>query len=337
MDYWKKRIVTMLVLSVLSGCGSLHRTPAWVNNPQSVYPENEYLVAVGEGDTRHAAENIAEANLARIFEAHIESDERLIDQVHETNTSFQRATEFTTDINILSSQTLHNIQHAESWRDNRGRVHAVAYLNRRDTAEIYRNKIANQTAGIQFLLAQAEQTGDLIKQYAILRESSRQALKNERLLQQLKIIHPPSAAGSLPYSEDHLRKNLADTAQQIRVKINLTGDTNGRMTAVIEDLITRYGFVGGTPSLLNIEGRISITDTGQRTADLVFVRYELVLQIKDAQNSVLFTLNEKGREGHVSLSEARNRSFRTLENKIKSTGSKRLDVYFDSLIDQTPQ
>jgi hypothetical protein len=336
MDYWKKGIVVALVLSTLSGCSSLHRTPAWVNNPKSVYPESHYLVAVGEGDTRRAAENAATANLSKIFEAHIESDERLIDQTHETEKSFDRTTDFTTDINILSSQTLHNIQHAESWRDKRGRIHAVAYLNRRETAGIYREKISAQTERIQFLLDQANQTDDLIKQYATLRAGSRQAWANSQLVRQLKVIYPASAAGSLPYSENILRKDLADTAKQIRVNINVAGDDNQRIAAVVEELVTRYGFVGGTPALLNVEGHISITDIKQRTSGLVFVRYELVLQVKDAQGSVLITLNEKGREGHISFAEARIRSFRTLENSINATGNKRLDAYFDSLIDQTP-
>ncbi|MCK5675565.1 MAG: hypothetical protein KAH99_00960, partial [Verrucomicrobia bacterium] len=75
----------------------------------------------------------------------------------------------------------------------------------------------------------------------------------------------------------------------------------------------------------------------QRTADLVFVRYTLALQVKETDGTTLISLNEKGREGHVSLSEARIRSFRTLETAIKSTGNTRLDAYFDTLIDPMPQ
>ncbi len=89
--------------------------------------------------------------------------------------------------------------------------------------------------------------------------------------------------------------------------------------------------------MLKIDGHVAVNDTGQRTADLVFVRYALALQVKEADGTVLVSLNDKGREGHVSLAEARARSFRTLENSIKSTGNARLDAYFDSLIDPMPQ
>jgi hypothetical protein len=331
-------LLPTLLLSMV-GCKMLgNGIPDWMANPKSAYPENQYLVAVGEGDTRRAAENAAAASLARIFEAHIESDERLLDQTRETRKSFERTTDFTAAISILSSQTLINIQHAEAWRDDQGRVHAVAYLNRRETAAIYRDKIDEQTALVHFLVAQSEQTNDLLKKYATLRAAVRHMAQNKTLLRQLKVIHPPSIPGSTPgYSENKIRQALAETAQQIRVEIKVDGDDAHRMGSVLEELVTRYGFVVGTPAILKITGSIDVADTGQRTADLVFVRYTLALQVKEANGPILVSINEKGREGHVSLAEARVRSFRTLENMIRPSGSQRLDAYFAALIDQLPQ
>jgi hypothetical protein len=332
-------IFVVLSFPTLNGCKSLTGgTPDWVSNPKAVYPENQYLVAVGEGDTRRAAENAAAANLARIFESHIESDERMVDQTRETNKAFERTTDFTTDINILSSQTLFNIQHAEAWKDGNGRYHAVAYLDRRETAAIYRGKIDELSTRVHFLIGQSEQPGALLKKYATLRAAARAAAENDQLLRQLKVIHPPSVPDSTPgYSDNTIRNALADTAKQIRVQIKVEGDDDRRMTAVLEELITRYGFVVGAPAVLRIDGRVAVTDTGQSTKDLVFVRYELVVQIKDADGTVLAAVNDKGREGHISLHEARVRSFRTLETAIKASGGARLDAYFDSLIDQAPQ
>ncbi len=334
------RVYLCLSVILLSGCTSLtgRGTPDWVLNPKTVYPENQYLVAIGEGDTRRAAENSAAANLARIFEARIESDERILDRSRETENSFERTTDFTANINILSSQTLYNIQHAEAWSDEKGRVHAVAYLNRRETAAIYRDKINEQTTLVNFLLAQSEQTEDLLKKYAVLRAATRHATEANYLLQQLKVIHPRSIPNSTPsYTERKIQKTLAETARKIRVDINVAGDDAQRITSALEELITRYGFVIGTPAVLKIVGSISVDDTGQRTADLVFVRYSLALQIREADGTVLVSINEKGREGHISLGEARIRSFRTLENIIRPSGAQRLDAYFDTLIDPLPK
>jgi hypothetical protein len=328
-------------VALFNGCKSLTGgTPDWLANPQSVYPESEYLVAIGEGDTRRAAENTAAAHLSRIFEAHIESDERLLDQSRETNESFERTIDFTSDINILSAQTLYNIQHAEAWTDGKGRVHAVAYLDRRKTAALYRDKIDRQTSQVHFLCTHAEETDDLLKKFANLRAAVRHAQEARYLLRQLKVIHPPAVPGATPgYTERRIRRDLAETAKQIRVQINIDGDVNDdrRITAVLDELVTRYGFVVGKPAVLKMEGRVAVNDTGQRTADLVFVRYELIMQIKDATGTMLVSVTEKGREGHVSLKEAQVRAFRTLENAIDSKGAGRLDAYFDSLVDHMPQ
>lgn len=322
---------------VLTSCTTLSGgEPGWVSNPKTAYPDDLYLAAVGAGDTRRSAENAATASLSRIFESHIESDERVLDQIHETTTRFERTTDFSSDVNILSSQTLYNIQHAEAWKDGSGRYHAVAYLDRRETAAIYRDKIDELTGRVHFTLTLAEQADNLLDRYAQLRAANRRAAENDRLLRQLRVIHPPTASASAPdYSISEIHKALADTARQIRVQIHIEGDTDGRMTACIEELITRYGFVLGTPTVLEIAGRVAITDDGQRTADLVFVRYELAVQIKDTGGIVLAAVNNKGREAHQSQTEARSRSFRTMERAITTEGVQRLDAFFDALTDQS--
>ncbi len=333
---WKIGILSLLGCCLLTGCfSSKGREPDWVANPKSVYPEERYLVAVGAGDTRRSAENSAAASLSRIFESHIESDERLLDQTHETGSSFERTTDFSADINILSSQTLYNIQYAESWKDPSGRYHVVAYLNRRETAEIYRDKIEEQTTRVNFLRATAETAGDVLTRYATLRAANTHAHEADLLLRQLKVIYPRAVGDVTPgYSLNQLRKALADTAKEIKVQITVEGDEDRRMTATLQDFITRYGFVIGRPSALDMTARIDVDDTGERNQGLVFVRYEMLLQITDAQGDVVVTVRDKGREAHKTMESARTRSFRTLENSIRANGARRLDRYFDSLIDQ---
>lgn len=330
------RLSAVVILLPLCGCVTHgEMKPAWVDNPKAVYPEARYLAAVGEGDSRQTAENAAAANLSRIFEAHIESDERLVDQARETADTLERTTDYSADISILSSQTLYNVQHAEAWTDPRGRVHAVAYLDRRDTAAIYRDAIDREASRVHFLRGQAEQTGDPLIQFANLRAAMRHAEEAAYRLRQLKVIHPPSVPDATPgYDESRLRRDLAESAKQIRVQISILDDDTGRMTAVLEELITGYGFVVGSPAVLEIGGRIAIEDTGQRTAELVFVRYGLAVQIWKADGTLLASVNERGREGHISLNEARQRALRTLENAIHAKGAGRLDDYFDSLVDQ---
>ncbi|MEI6891959.1 MAG: LPP20 family lipoprotein [Pontiella sp.] len=333
-----KAIHLLLILPLLSLSGCLthpNKEPEWVSNPKIAYPENLFLVALGTGDTRRAAENSAAASLARIFESHIESYEQLHNQFRETTTHFEYTSDFSSDIQIISSQTLFNIQHAEAWKDPLNRYHAVAYLNRRDTAEIYRDKISVETTRVNFLKAELKKSDDLLTTYATLRAANAHAKEAAQLLRQLQVIHLRSVPDATPsYSLNQLRKALADTAKQIKVQIEVDGDEDQRMMATLQAFMTRYGFVIGEPMVLGIQAAVEITDTGERAQGLVFVRYELMLQIKDSNGDVLITVHDQGREAHKTMDQARIRSFRTLENAIKAGGSQRLDTYFDSLTDQ---
>ncbi len=324
------------LLLLVAGCATVgNRVPDWVRNPKTTYPEKTFLVAVGEGDTRQGAENAAAANLSRIFEAHIESDERVIDTVKETNKDFIRSTDMTTDINILSSQTLINIQHAEAWKDAAGRYHAVAYLKRRDTARIYLDKANEKSVQVESLITRAQQTENTVTKYAMLRAAARGAVENDLILRQLKVIHPPTASAAAPdYTLHELQQAASNSAKQIRVGIQIQGDDDGRMKNCLQELVTSYGFVVGAPSVLEIAGRVAITDTGIRTAGLAFFTYELSIQIKDAGGTILATINENGREAVSSADRARERCCRTMEQTVRSKGTRNLDAYFDSLVEQ---
>ena len=325
------------VVLLLPGCASFSsREPDWVRNPKTVYPEDRFLVAVGEGDTRRAAENVASANLSRIFESHIVSDERMVDEVRETTDDFVRTTDMKTDINILSSQTLINIQHAEAWKDDAARYHAVAYINRRDTAVIYRDRIEELTARVESLLAQADASEDPLGKYARYRAALLTARENDLLLRQLRVIHPPTASSvTPPYTIGNIQKAVTESAGSIRVDIGIEGDAGARISSSLEELVTGYGFVAGTPAVLRITGSVAITDTGQRAAGLAFFRYSLSVQITDARGNGLVTINQQGREAVTSPSEAETRCCRTLDNLIRSQGAQRLDRFFESLVEHT--
>ena len=327
------KIISLALLLFFTGCKTTStETPDWVKNPQTRYSESQFLVSIGEGDTRHSAENAADANLARIFKSQIKSNERLIQKTQESTTSFYQQSDLTSDINVLSDQTLINIQHAEAWVSPNGRVFAIAYLNRRKTAEIYRTEIEENCQKIALFQKQLKTEQDTTVQYALLRSATKYATQNKHLLQQLKIIYPPATTQlSLNYSETKLQQQLMQTAQKIRVKINISGDENNRITNLLEELITRYGFVIGTPETFNITGNISLHETEQKTESLVFVRYALLLKFQKTDGTVLISINKKGREAHTSFPEARIRAFRTLENTIRPDGTQRLDDYFDRL------
>jgi hypothetical protein len=310
--------------------------PNWVENPHSTYPDSRYLVAVGEGDTRRTAENVADAQLARIFESRIESADELVDQSKESTKTFSRTSELSSQIRISANQTLFNIQHAESWVDAHGRVHAVAYLDRRKTAAIYQEKIDQENQQILFLIKQAEKSKNPLQKYALLRGANQHAKQQALLLRQLQTIHAPTFSSiSLQYTLPELQKALAASARAVRVHIQTNGELSEQIVPLLEHLATHFGFVvTAPPASLKMIGHLAFQDLEKSPSDLFFVRYQFQLQLKDDQNQTLFVLEKKGREAHISSQEARFRALRTLSRALSADGIARLEAYFDDMLPQ---
>jgi hypothetical protein len=76
----QSRIITTLAIvvtgSLLAGCAWFgHRAqPAWVEGNSGDYPADQYLLGVGQADTRPSAEERAYGAVSRIFKARVEAE-----------------------------------------------------------------------------------------------------------------------------------------------------------------------------------------------------------------------------------------------------------------------
>ena len=337
----KKTILFSVILILILSCAANAKkrkssNPTWLKNPKAAYPEQMYLTAIGEGDSRSDAENMAAGNLARIFESNIKTEEtvnqRYMELTKNKKTDIEEQTDVIKNVNIKSQQTLFNIQYGESYTDDVGRVHTVAYLNRLKTAEIYENKINKNADRIEYFIGIADKSADPILKYAAMSAASAVSSINELLLAQLTIIFP-SAIDMLEidYNHDKIVKDTKTAAANISCKIEIENDEEKKITIMLEELINDLGFVLSKENVLKIDGNILLEKTDLKR-DLEFIRYELQINVTDNKDSVIVSMSEKGREGHVSATEAKARAIRTLSKKINKQLKKKLIAYFDGMV-----
>lgn len=337
----KKTIILSVIFVLLMSC-AIHAKkrkdskPEWLKNPKAVYSEQMYLTAIGEGDSRSDAENMAAGNLARIFESNIKAEEtvnqRYFELTKNNKTDFEEQTDVTKSVNIQSQQTLLNIQYGESYTDDMARVHAIAFLNRMKTAEIYENKINRNAGRIDYFMRIAEKSVDPILKYAATSAASAVSSINETLLAQLTIIFP-SAIDMLEinYNHDKIVRDTNIAAAAISCKIEIQNDEENKITILLEELINDLGFVLSKENVLKINGNILLEKTDLKR-NLEFIRYELQINVTDNKDNVIVSMSEKGREGHVSSSEAKARAIRTLSKKINKQLKKKLIAYLDGMV-----
>ena len=295
-------------------------------NPQATYAPSQYLVAVGEGDTRRAAENSATAGLARIFESQIQASETFSETVTETAELLDRISELQTDVQIGTEQKLLNVQFGEAFTDSSGRVHVAALLPRAETAQIYRQRISENSGAVIHLIRKSDQAPGAVDAYAFRRAAVRKALENDRLLAQLDIIAPHSRP-ALPYAPPALYSEAAAAAQKVTFSVSLTGDAGD----ALREALTGLGFSESSHAALLFSGAASVKNTDIQRNNLAFVRWQYSIEARDRAGSLLFSFSGSQREGHINVEQATLRARRSLRSEILKSVPRETGNFLDRL------
>lgn len=133
-----KKILTLLLILSIAACSS-NQQPQWLNQPSKVYPESQYLSAVGQGRDVEQAKQIALANLSRIFSVSITEEQ--IDKSSFSTEQGKAHTEVSRFISAKASQQLKGADIKEVYQDAQGQSYAVAVLEKLPAAKAFRDSI----------------------------------------------------------------------------------------------------------------------------------------------------------------------------------------------------
>jgi hypothetical protein len=141
--------------------------PSWYFDKETAYPGHSYITAVGEGKTRAEAETAAVTQVSMFFNTSTDIRKDAIREFNETvsggEADFTKKTYISENAVITSETEFLGIRFANPWRDqSRGVWAALAYIDRREAAQMYDSKIAANMAAINALAADADlETEDL--------------------------------------------------------------------------------------------------------------------------------------------------------------------------------
>lgn len=298
---------------------------------------DRYLFARGSGDTAEQAAKVATAGLAQIFEAKIHADESLIERYSELMSDKKASLTATSDmrrtVTVSSGITLCNLRLTDPVADETGRYVVHAYLDRRETAQLYLQKITANNKRIDYFLAEGAAAPGKVQQYAFLQAAATVAANTQILIDQLAIIHPDTHRQVIvPMQADVLLRQAAEKARDIRFAVDFRGDDAPQVVPFICEVVTAMGFTVGAPPLLTIAGSLSFEPVDMKQAGATFVRYHFQANVVAPDGSTSMTMVSKGREGHVSEAEAKARALRGLRETLQTDLRRQLQTYFDHLV-----
>ncbi|MFP4067456.1 MAG: LPP20 family lipoprotein [Spirochaetaceae bacterium] len=311
--------------------------PGWYEDPNSVYPEEEYLTAIGSGDTRRAAEQDALGAMSQIFEARVSVDNRVNERYREiaggSEEFSEREVELANMVNVRSEQDLMNVQYGESFTDSDGRVHVIGYMNRLETGRIYRDLIEKNASQVDRFVSRAQDETAIMRRFAFAGAAEIVAQNNRALVDQLRIISPPLAATTnLPYDEQRVTELRSEIASEMGYRVEVTGDAAGRVKDTVSEALSEAGFVVSDEGPLRVIGSAELEEAeGGRYEE---ARWYLNLRFVGPEGDTVVSYNAQDRASGISMEAARAFAFSDMEETARDEFVGRITQYFDGLVIQ---
>jgi len=335
-----KKIISIAgMILFLASCVSTpspSNKPGWVDNKYSKYPENEFMVEIGQGSSLKDAKRNAAASLAQIFKTSIKVETIIQTRYKELSSggSVQSSeeTNFDQDITQLADQELINVNFGESWTNDLGQVHVLAYIDRQVTANIYKERINENNSTVNNFINRSGEQNSIIRKYAYYDAAYVVASANQMLIEQMAIINlPVSKTIRKSYDLNSIRDKRKESAFSMSFHIDIENDEEGKITSVLTDELTSFGFSVNPAGSLSVTGSISFEDV-KLDNDLSNMKYYLTVYIEDENGIPAVAIEDNDRISAVSESSVKSLTYREIEKVIKKDLIGQLIQYFDSFV-----
>jgi hypothetical protein len=315
----------ILALFLLSACTAL-KVPDWVTGPRaSAYPEDRYMIGVGQGDTRAVAEERAYAALARIFKIEITSQskdwESYFSLERKSATQIERKLTVETMTKVSTDKVLENVKIAGAWKDPDTNIHsALAVLDRAAATTALSARIADLDAIIDRHVKESSQSSDKLLTLRQLHRAIRNTMARESLNSDLRVIsgRTVNAQFSVADLTEQLQKFLS---RSMVIIIEVEGDHAEAVRQGIIDALVREGLpvtmAGAGASDLLIKGAAKVWAADLPDPKFRYVRWCADFNIiSPGAQRIVGTISRTGREGHLNYREASNRALSALRQEI---------------------
>ncbi len=346
-------IVTLGVISLplMGGCSwfGAKDKPAWLDGASAEYPVSQFLLGVGQAETRTVATEQAYAAVARIFKAEISAQAKdwesylLIEKRGQASTERRLTLDNVT--RISTDKVLENVQILDTWQDRqKGQHYALAGMNRGQSETAMLERIRELDGKIETELAEARQTQDKLTHVRNLKRAARNLVTREAYNADLRVIRSSGQGQPSPYRVAQLTTELEQfLASNLAVAVEMTGDqTEPLQRALMEGLIrtglsvtSRHpgvdlpsgGDAGPVPDLL-AKGMVRLWPIDVRDPQFKYVRWCSDFVIHElATQRVVGAVSKGGKEGHLTTREATAKAIRVMQQEFSSDLARAIAAY----------
>lgn len=330
-------IVTLLV----PACAGSPKTPDWITGTKAAaYPEDRYLIGVGQGSSRPVAEDRAYAAISRIFKAEVTSQakdwESYLNLEKKGNVQTERRLTVETMTKVSTDKVLENVTIAEVWSDPKtGLYSALAVLNRGAARASLSGRIADLDEAIGRDLKEARVATDKLTKLRGFRRAIKNLITWETYNTDLRVVSGRripaeySVSGLTAELEKFLNESLVvavevagDHAEAVRQSV-MQGLVREGLPVTARSARPGLGKNGSADLLVKGETRLWPADLPDPRFRYARWCADFVIVDSGAQR-VLGSVAQSGREGHLTYQEATGRALNALQREVTSALAKSL-------------
>jgi hypothetical protein len=238
----------LLAALVLGGCASSPKAPDWVHGAASAYPEAQYLLGRGSGDSVGVAQERARADLAKAISVAVKTagvdTQRAVTGTGGESGPGRASYEATHEqrIDTRSDALLRGVRIAELWRDPESAAqHALAVLPRLQTAQSLRREMTQFDEGIGRHLAAAQAAEDAFARLGPAEQAVTLGESRDVLDRLLRVVDATGAGMPPAPGLARLRADRDALLARIRIAVPAAGG-DARLAEIVAAKVAEGGF-----------------------------------------------------------------------------------------------
>jgi len=311
-----KKIFSCLVILILTACSSTSdQAPSWLNQPEIVYPQSQYLSAVGLGRDTEQAKQVALANLARIFSVSIAEEQ--IDKSSFSSEQGKTNTEVTRFISAKANQQLQGATIKETYQDQQGQYYAVAVLPKMPSAKAFRDSINQLDRKVVGNLHYAKNDApNFLKALNALEQAHKAQQQRENDNRSLLIVAPTGIASTTTSAdiEQLIKKSLSSLSFKIDSNDNF-------MQQQLSASAANLGVKVMSNSSMTLSGKIDKQPVYSQ-GGWFWLRGNIYINVKDGDNTtqqMIFPYKVSAQQEAMLTSRVDDHVAKNLDNYILKT------------------
>ncbi len=344
--------VALIALVALSGCAWFggQSKPDWIDGVSTAYPSGQYLVGVGQAESRAAAEDRAYAAVARIFKAEVNAQAKdwesylVIEQRGHSSTERRLTLDNLT--RVSTEKVLENVQIVDRWVDvHKGLQYALAGMHRPQAEAAFMERMTELDRSISDDVEEAQRHSDKLAKVRALRRAARNLVLRETYNADLRVIRPSGQGIASAYRVNELVRELEQfLATNLVLAVAVTGDQIEPAQRALTEGLLKEGLQvtsrpwredrsvigdssGPSPELL-VRGVVRVWPIDVRDPQFRFVRWCSDFEVVDLTSQrVVGALSKGGKEGHLSEREATAKVVRVMQQEFSADVAKSIAAH----------